>query len=180
MRALIAGLAMTIATAASASDDDPGGTLNPDEMSLNSSLAKALRGEVNMVICSQGYLMTKKGSHKEARAIFEKCSEKGWTGTMTWMSYLEQNGFGAAEDPAAAAEWNRKAATKGDPIAKFNHGLDLLRGYGVRENRDLAKKYIDEAAKDGVQDAITLKKSGYDYHAVTPDADNWKYDKKLY
>lgn len=181
MKARLAAIALLIATPAFAGDDDdPGGTLNPDEMSLSSSLAKARKGHVDMIICSQGYLMTKKGSHEEARAIFEACAKKGYTGTMTWMSYMEQNGFGKKEDAEAAAEWNRKASEMGDPIATFNHGLDLLRGYGVKENRELAKKYIDKAAKAGVKDAVTVQESDYDYHVVTPDADNWKYDKKLY
>ncbi len=181
MKARLAAIALLVAAPALASDDDdPGGTLNPDEMSLSSSLAKARKGQVNMVICSQGYLMTKKGSHEEARAIFEACAKKGWTGTMTWMSYMEQNGFGADEDAEAAAEWNRKAAEMGDPLAKFNHGLDLLRGYGVKQNLELAKKYIDQAAKAGIKDAVTVQKSDYDYHVVTPDADNWKYEKRLY
>ena len=37
-----------------------------------------------------------------------------------------------------------------------------------------------QAAKAGVKDAVTVQQSGYDYHVVTPDADNWKYDKRLY
>ena len=91
---------------------------------------------------------------------------------MTWMSYMEQNGFGKEENAKAAAEWNRKAAKMGDPIATFNHGLDLLRGYGVKENRALAEQYIDQAAKAGVKDAVKVQESGYDFHVVTPDADN--------
>ena len=180
MIARLAAIALLLATPAIANDDDPGGTLNPDEMSLSGSLAKARMGQVDMVICSQGYLMTKKGSHEDARVIFEACARKGYTGTMTWMSYMEQNGFGKKEDAKAAAEWNRKAAEMGDPIATFNHGLDLLRGYGVKEDRTLGKKYIDRAAKAGVKDAVTVQNSDYDYHVVTPDADNWKYDKRLY
>ena len=80
----------------------------------------------------------------------------------------------------AAAEWDRKAAEMGDPIAKLNYGLDLLRGYGVKQNPDLARRYIDEAADAGVEDAIAVQQSGYDYNVVTPDADNWKYEKRLF
>ena len=77
-------------------------------------------------------------------------------------------------------EWDRKAAEMGDPIAKLNYGLDLLRGYGVKQNPDLARRYIDEAADAGVKDAIAVQPSGYDYNVVTPDADNWKYEKRLF
>lgn len=165
---------------AMAEDVDPGGTLNPDEMTLNRSFALAKEGKVGMVICAQGYLMTKKGSHEEARAIFEECAKQGYTGTMTWMSYMNTNGFGGAEDPEAAAEWDRRAAEAGDVIGKFNTGLNLLRGHGVEQDRELAKEYIDEAADAGLDDAITVRESGYDYNVVTPDADNWRYEKKVF
>ena len=66
MRLLTALLALTIASPTLAADDS-GGTLNPDEMSLNKSFNLAKRGKVSIVVCAQGYLMTKKGSHEEAR-----------------------------------------------------------------------------------------------------------------
>ncbi len=156
-------------------DDDPGGVLNPDEMSLSGSLAKALRGDVDMVICSQGYLMTKKGSHEEARRIFEACAEKGWTGTMTWMSYMEQNGFGGDFDPDAAAEWDRRAADAGDPVGMFNYGINLMRGFGVAQDMDLGRRYVDDAAQAGLPVAKRLQAADYDLDVVTPDADNWRY-----
>ncbi|MDJ0614552.1 MAG: sel1 repeat family protein [Rhizobiaceae bacterium] len=159
---------------------DAGGTLNPDEMSLNSALQKAINGEVSMVVCAQGYLMTKKGSHEEARRIFKNCAEAGYTGTMTWMSYMEQNGFGEDEDATASAEWDQKAAELGDPIGEFNYGLNLLRGYGVEQNEALGKALIDRAARNGVKAAKQLQDAEYDYRAVTPDADEWKFEKKLY
>lgn len=154
---------------------DQGGILNPDEMTLNRALRRALSGDVDMVICSQGYLMTKSGSHAEARAIFEECAKQGWTGTMTWMSYMEDNGFGGDYNPDAAAEWDRKAAQAGDPIGSFNHGLDLLRGHGVTQDLAEGKRLIDSAATQGVRVAKELQAANYDPSAVTPDADEWKY-----
>ena len=161
--------------AAFATDDDIGGTLNPDEMSLNSALEKAIRGEVDMATCAQGYLMTKKGSHDEARQIFENCAAAGYTGTMTWMSYMEDNGFGGEYNPVAAAEWDRKAAEAGDPVGKFNYGLSLLRGHGVVQDEALGRALVDEAAEAGLTVAKRLKSADYDTDEVTPDADNWKY-----
>lgn len=163
-----------------AEEVDPGGVLNPDEMSLNSALQKAINGDVGMVVCSQGYLMTKKGNHKDARQIFENCAKKGYTGTMTWMSYMEHNGFGAKEDAQAAAAWDKKAADLGDPIGQFNYGLDLLRGHGVEKDIELGRRYIDQAARSGMSDAKALQESDYDFHVVTPDGDNWKYEKRLF
>jgi len=179
MRLLTALLALAISTPAFA-DDDPGGTLNPDEMSLNKSFNLAKRGKVGMVVCAQGYLMTKKGSHEEARAIFEACARKGYTGTMTWMSYMDTNGFGGKTDPESAAAWDKRAAEAGDPIGNLNHGLNLLRGHGVERDEVLARKYIDKAAKAGVKDAIAVRESGYDWHAATPDGDNWRYEKRVF
>jgi len=175
-------LALGLSASAFAGDEafDTGGTLNPDEMSLNSALQKAINGDVSMVVCAQGYLMTKKGDHEEARRIFESCAKAGYTGTMTWMSYMEQNGFGAAEDAQASAQWDRKAAELGDPIGKFNYGLNLLRGYGVEQDEALGRQLIDEAASDGVKAAKQLQASDYDPKAVTPDADEWKFDKRVF
>lgn len=168
---------LTTGPSALAEETDPGGILNPDEMSLSRSLERAMEGDVDMVICSQGYLMTKGGRHHAARTIFQNCSDQGWTGTMTWMSYMEQNGFGDREDPAAAAEWDRRAAEMGDPIGQFNYGLDLLRGYGVEADPALGRRYIDKSAEQGFGIARDLQDENYDWQAVTPDADEWKFQR---
>ncbi len=136
-----------------------------------------MKGEVDMVICAQGYLMTKQGNHGDARTIFKNCADKGWTGTMTWMSYMDENGFGGDRDPVAAAEWDKTAAERGDPIGQFNYGPDLLRGHGVSQDPDLGRSYVDRAAKQGLDVARELKASDYDWESVTPDADEWKYKK---
>ncbi len=160
--------------------EDSGGTLNPDEMSLNKAIKNAMRGKVDMMTCAQGYLMTKMGNHGDARTIFKNCADQGYTATMTWMSYMDTNGFGDAENPERAAEWDRKAAEAGDPIGTFNHGLNLLRGHGVERDEVLARKFIDKAAKAGIKDAIAVQESGYDWNAATPDADNWRYEKRVF
>ncbi len=177
---LLASILCASQAFASEDDLDPGGTLNPDEMSLKRSVDLAREGKVDMMICAQGYVMTKKGSHDDALTIFKECSKKGYTHAMTWMSYMETNGFGGPENPGIAADWDRRAAEAGDPIGALNYGLDLLRGHGVERDLELAKKYIDEAARAGIRDAIDVQEADYDYHVVTPDADNWRYDKRFY
>lgn len=164
----------------SLANDEVEGTLNPDEMSLSRNVQKALEGDVNFVTCASGYLMTKKGDHASARIVFEECARKGYTRAMTWMSYLDDNGFGAKENAERASEWDRKAAEMGDPVAQFNYGLDLLRGRGVQANSKLARDYVDRAASAGLKDAVALQQSGYDYRSVTPDADEWKYAKPAF
>lgn len=160
--------------------EDEGGTLNPDELTLNKAIKNAMRGKVDMMTCAQGYLMTKMGNHGDARTIFENCAKQGYTGTMTWMSYMDTNGYGKPEDPKAAAEWDRKAAEAGDPVGMLNYGLDLLRGHGVEPDPQAGRVLIDRAADAGIRDAIDVRESGYDWKAGTPDADDWRYEKRIY
>ena len=174
--ALIFFAAVLTATASAAQENlDALGTLNPDELTWQSQLDKAQRGETNMTVCSSGYMMTKSGDHAAARTIFEACANDGYTGAMTWMGQLENNGLGGAYDPDAAAAWDKRAADAGDPVGKFNYGLALLRGHGVAQNEALGRRYVDTAANDGLKIARRLQGAGYDPDEVTPDADNWKY-----
>ena len=168
-------VALTLIAAPALADDDDLGDLNPPEMGIASVLQKASRGETSMMVCASGYHMTEKGDHDDARTLFEACAEDGYTGAMTWMSQLEDNGLGGPENPEAAAEWDRRAAEAGDPVGKFNYGLDLLRGRGVAPDPILGRRMVDEAARDGLGIAQQLIDSGYDLDVVTPDADNWKY-----
>ena len=87
-----------------------------------------------------GYLLTKGGSHEKARAIFNACVAAGYTHAMTWMSYMEDNGFGGPENPDAAAEYDRMAAEAGElelnmaePIMAYCllHGLMILRNAAI-------------------------------------------------
>ncbi|WP_323766561.1 sel1 repeat family protein [Marinovum sp.] len=169
-------LALTcLATPALAEGDAVHGTLNPDEMTWQSMTERAARGETGMVICAQGYMLTKSGNHAAARALFLNCANAGYTGAMTWMSQLANNGLGGAYNPDAAAEWDRRAAELGDPVGQFNYGLDLLRGHGVAQDDGLGRRYVDRAAEAGLPVARRLQGAGYDPDEVTPDADNWKY-----
>ncbi|WP_300059821.1 sel1 repeat family protein [uncultured Roseobacter sp.] len=166
---------LLIAPPALADDTDPGGTLNPSEMTWESMLDRADRGETGMVLCASGYMITKKGEHAAARRLFERCAEAGYTGAMTWMSQLDNNGLGGDYDPDAAAGWDRRAAELGDPVGKFNHGLNLMRGHGTARDETLGRQFVDEAAAAGLAVAKRLQGAGYDLDEVTPDADNWKY-----
>lgn len=155
--------------------EDEGGSLNPPEMGIARVMENIRQGKPDMMTCASGYYITKKGDHETARELFEGCANAGWTGTMTWMSQLENNGLGGDYNPDAAAEWDRRAAELGDPVGKFNYGLDLMRGHGVTQNEELGRQYVDEAASEGLAVAKRLRDAGYDLDEVTPDADNWKY-----
>lgn len=154
---------------------DEFGTLNPEEMTWRNLLDRADRGDTDMTVCASGYMMTKSGDHETARRIFEACARDGWTGTMTWMSYMDNNGFGGEYNPDASAQWDLRAAELGDPVGKFNHGLNLMRGHGIARDEDLGRRFVDEAAKDGLAIAKRLQSADYDLDEVTPDADNSKY-----
>lgn len=158
-----------------AEDSSGLGDLNPEELTLNRVMRDVARGETTMTNCATGYYITKSGRHGLARELFERCAQDGWTGAMTWMSQLDDNGLGAPEDPGRAAEWDRRAADAGDPVGQFNYGLDLMRGRGVARDTAAGRALVDEAARRGLPVARRLQGAGYDLDEVTPDADNWKY-----
>lgn len=151
------------------------GTLNPQDTGISMLKRKIELGMTDTVTCAMGYYITKSGSHALARKFFEQCAAAGYTGAMTWMSQLENNGLGGDYSPDAAAEWDKRAADAGDPIGKFNYGLDLMRGHGVASNSALGRDYVDQAAREGLAIAKRLQGADYDLDEVTPDADNWKY-----
>jgi len=61
-----------------------------------------------------------------------------------------------------------------------NYGLDLLRGHGVPRDPILGRKFVDRAATAGLDVARELQDAAYDPAAVTPDADEWKYEKRVF
>jgi hypothetical protein len=172
------GLALCLlAPAAMAGDGggDTGGDLNPPEMSQERVLRDLRRGETSMMICASGYYMTKSGHHGAAREVFGRCADQGWTGAMTWMSALDDNGLGGPENPAAVADWDSRAAAAGDPVGMFNRGLDLMRGRGIAPDSAAGRTLVDRAAGAGLAVAKRLQAADYDLDAVTPDADAWRY-----
>lgn len=172
MRRLI--FLLMLATPAFA-EGDALGSLNPDEMSLESMLDRSANGDTSMTVCATGYMLTKSGQHAAARQLFKRCAEAGYSGAMTWMGQLDDNGLGAPENPDAAANWDQRAAEAGDPIGMFNFGLDMMRGRGVHQDTAAGRKLVDQAAALGLPAARRLQGADYDLDEATPDADNWKY-----
>ena len=115
-------LAATGAPALAERMDDDGGTLNPLDTGVGRALKNIREGRTDMMTCALGYYITKAGNHEDARELFRACAEAGYTAAMTWMSQMENNGLGAPEDPVAAAEWDRRAAEAGDPVASSTMG----------------------------------------------------------
>jgi hypothetical protein len=172
----IAFALLFLGTAASAQTvEDEYGTLNPQDTGFGRVMSNIDNGVTDMTTCATGYYITKSGRHEMARKLFESCANAGYTGAMTWMGQLDNNGLGGDYDPDAAAAWDKRAADLGDPVGKLNYGLNLLRGHGVAQDPELGRAYVDEAASDGLKIAKRLQESGYDPNEVTPDADEWKY-----
>lgn len=155
--------------------EDELGILNPQDTGREMLRRKIEMGVIDSITCSLGINVTKYDDHALSRRLTKLCAEAGFTKAMTWMSQMENNGLGGEYNPDASAEWDRRAAEAGDPVGRFNYGLDLMRGHGVPQNKALGRRYVDQAAQDGLAIAERLQGSDYDLDAVTPDADNWRY-----
>ncbi len=155
--------------------EDDLGILNPQDTGREMLARKIEMGVIDSVTCSLGINATKYDNHALARRLARDCAEAGYTKAMTWMSQLENNGQGGDYNPDASAEWDRRAAEAGDPVGRFNHGLNLMRGHGIARDEALGRQFVDQAAEDGLDIAKRLQASDYDLDEVTPDGDNWRY-----
>ncbi|QIE42276.1 sel1 repeat family protein [Rhodobacteraceae bacterium SC52] len=155
--------------------EDEFGILNPEDTGIAMLQRKIEMGVIDSVTCSLGINATKNTDHELSRTLTTRCAEAGYTKAMTWMSQLENNAMGGDYNPDASAEWDRRAAEAGDPVGKFNHGLNLMRGHGTAQDEALGRRYVDDAASEGLAIAKRLQGADYDLDEVTPDADNWKY-----
>lgn len=179
-------LAIGLASTAAHADDretqvsDEFGTKNPEELSLRGALDRLRHGEWHPMTSAIGYGAAKAGMHGVAREIFTDSANRGNVQGMTWLSWMEDNGLAGPENPEVAAHWDRRAMELGSEIGAFNFGLDVLRGRGVPFDQTLGEAIIQEAARMGSPEAQHLIDHGYDLDAVTPDADEWKYEKKLF
>lgn len=159
---------------------DAFGTKNPDELSLRGALDRLRHGEWDPMTSAIGYGAAKAGMHGVAREIFTDSANRGNVQGMTWLSWMEDNGLAGPENPEAAAELDRRAMELGSEIGAFNFGLDVLRGRGVPYDRTLGEAIIQRAARMGSPEAQHLIDHDFDLDVVTPDADEWKYDKNLF
>lgn len=159
---------------------DAYGTHNPEELTICSHIDRMRHGEIHPVLGFIGYIEAKAGNHDTAREIFGTLADAGNAPAMTWMAWMEDNGLGGPEDAAAAAEWDRRSMEAGSSVGAFNYGLDILRGRGVTYDEELGRRIIERAAELGDHSAQHLIDNDFDLDSVTPDADEWKYEKKLF
>ncbi|WP_299657725.1 tetratricopeptide repeat protein [uncultured Tateyamaria sp.] len=155
--------------------EDELGILNPQDTGREMLARKIEMGVIDSVTCSLGINATKYDDPELSKKLARRCADAGYTKAMTWMSQLENNGLGGEYNPDASAEWDRRAAEAGDPAGRFNHGMNLMRGHGIAKNEALGRRFVDQAAEEGLEIAKRLQGADYDLEEVTPDADNWKY-----
>lgn len=74
----------------------------------------------------------------------------------TVLAILLYSGIGGPRDPKAAAEWFRRGAEAGDPLAQLNMGKLYLRGDGVKEDLALARRWLRKAADQKAPEAFYL------------------------
>ena len=132
----IVAISLLMATTSAAQTvEDEYGTLNPQDTGFGRVMSNIDNGVTDMVTCTTGYFITKFGRHEAARTLFKSCAEAGYAAAMTWMGQMDNNGLGGDYNPDAAAAWDKRAADLGDPVGKFNHGLNLLRGTVLPETK---------------------------------------------
>jgi uncharacterized protein len=150
------------------------GETNPEEQTLNYFANKYNFKDGKSTACVYGYWATKSGNHVDAKKIFDKCVAAGVDAAYPWQSYMSQNGYATPQSLEDAAEWDRKSADRGYKVGQFNHGLNLLRGFGVERDVAAGKAFIDQAAAQGFEAAQDVVDSGYDPQVAIPDADEPK------
>lgn len=147
------------------------GETNPEEQTLKYFTETYDFGKGHSTACVYGYWATKAGQHIAAKKIFDKCVAAGVDAVYPWESYMSQNGYATRQSLEDAAEWDRKSAERGYKVGQFNHGVDLLRGYGVKQDLVAGRALIDAAAEQGFAAAQQVKDAGYDPGVAIPDAD---------
>jgi uncharacterized protein len=147
------------------------GQNNPEEQTLNYFANQYDFKDGKSTACVYGYWATKAGNHADAKKIFDKCVAAGVDAAYPWEAYMSQNGYATRQSPEDAAAWDKKSADRGYKVGQFNYGLNLLRGFGVKQDIAGGKSMIDQSAAQGFEAAQELAKSGYDPEVSIPDAD---------
>jgi uncharacterized protein len=152
------------------------GINNPEEQTLDYFANRYDFKNGKSPACIYGYWATKSGDHVNAKKIFDKCVAAGVDAVYPWQSYMSQNGYGTRQSLEDADEWDRLSAERGYKVGQFNHGLNLLRGFGVKQDIAAGKAMIDQSAAQGFEAAQDVIDSGYDPDVAIPDAD----EKRIY
>jgi enhanced entry protein EnhC len=91
-----------------------------------------------------GYVVPR--NEEDGLSDIKLSAEKGYTKAEKFMGayYLEEK-----NDPTKAFFWYKRAAAKNDMLSMMYTASAYLNGYGVKQNRDMARRYITKAAQQG-------------------------------
>lgn len=148
---LLLSVILLLATFPALAED---GTLNPHEGGI-AQLQESLktRPERAGFICWVVYETQKGGLHAEALDALHSCAESGNAPSMILLSHAYENGLGTERSPERATYWVKQAALQGYSLGQYHYGMALLRGYGVTQDEDEARGWLQRAAEGGSETA---------------------------
>ena len=109
--------------------------------------------------CLYGYAANKTGDHAAAIDIFEDCIRR-WNDvfSMIGLAQMYETGIGIRHDVARSTALMRRAALLEDgssypSLARYHYGVALAEGSGVQADLAEARKWLRQAAAEGVAEA---------------------------
>jgi TPR repeat protein len=87
-----------------------------------------------------------RGDYIRAVTALSPLAARGNARAQAQLGFMYENGFGVAQNYAAAADLYQRAAVQGDAFAQNRLGLIYDKGHGVPQNVILSYKWLDLAA----------------------------------
>ncbi|MEA2889311.1 MAG: eukaryotic-like serine/threonine-protein kinase [Bradyrhizobium sp.] len=116
-------------------------------------------------------------NYASARELAEPCAKEGSPDCQFILARLLETGSAGPKDPAAAADWYRKAADAGLAKARYNLGGLYYRGEGVLKDTRVAAEWYSKAASQnhaGAQfNLATLYETGDGVTKSVSEARRW-------
>lgn len=129
------------------------------------SLSYVSEQPASLLVCGYANLAIKCGDHARAHRILDKCIAKGYVGSMIMKGMLLEDGRGQGVDLARAAALYRQAAASGEghyaTLGKLHYATALHLGRGVPEDQAQARRWFEQAAREGSADAEEFLRTGY-------------------
>ena len=129
--------------------------LSPLEVSAREGQVYAQNGPVSALVLGKGTDI------RQARHWFENAARHGNAPAQVNLAVIYINGWGTAQNYAAALNWLTAAAKQGHPSAFANLGILYMNGWGVHRDYAEARKHLELAAKAG--DPLAQSNLGYLY-----------------
>ncbi|MZH40943.1 MAG: sel1 repeat family protein [Nitrospinae bacterium] len=102
-----------------------------------------------------GWEAYQKKDYKTAFELWQPLAEKGDTRAQFFLGFMNDMGFGVAENDKEAVKWYRLAAEQGDSRAQLFLGFMYDLGSGIQEDNQEAAKWYKLAAEKGYEKAKT-------------------------